>query len=105
MAGLMEAAPGLALRRLAADDCFIPLGRAATVTLPSRETIIAAALSAIGATPPPQTPPPAFGRTLPDMGREGILLPPRGGGGERSEPEGAATPGFAGPSPKWGGRP
>jgi 2-oxoisovalerate dehydrogenase E1 component len=48
MAGLMEAAPGLALRRLAAEDCFIPLGRAATVTLPSRETIIAAALAEMG---------------------------------------------------------
>ena len=33
------------LRRLTAEDCFIPLGRAATVTLPSKESIIAAALS------------------------------------------------------------
>jgi len=33
------------LGRLTAEDCFIPLGRAATVTLPSKESIIAAALS------------------------------------------------------------
>jgi hypothetical protein len=29
--------------RLAADDSFIPLGRAATLTLPSRDSIVAAA--------------------------------------------------------------
>ncbi len=36
------------LKRITAEDCFIPLGRAATVTLPSRETIIEAALELYG---------------------------------------------------------
>jgi 2-oxoisovalerate dehydrogenase E1 component len=45
MAGLAEHAPPLAVARLAAEDSFIPLGRAATVTLPSRDTIIAAAVA------------------------------------------------------------
>ncbi|MEM9106679.1 MAG: thiamine pyrophosphate-dependent enzyme [Pseudomonadota bacterium] len=36
------------LERLAADDSFIPLGRAATVTLPSRDSIIDAALELTG---------------------------------------------------------
>jgi 2-oxoisovalerate dehydrogenase E1 component len=49
MAGLAEHSPGLEVARLAAEDCFIPLGRAATVTLPSRDTILAAALALAGA--------------------------------------------------------
>jgi 2-oxoisovalerate dehydrogenase E1 component len=51
MAGLAEHAPGLPVSRIAARDSFIPLGRAATVTLPSRDSIIAAALAAVGAEP------------------------------------------------------
>jgi 2-oxoisovalerate dehydrogenase E1 component len=43
MAGLAEKAPELVVSRLAAEDSFIPLGRAATVTLPSRDGIVAAA--------------------------------------------------------------
>ena len=38
-------APGLA--RIAADDSFIPLGKGATVTLPSRDSIIEAALELV----------------------------------------------------------
>ena len=34
--------------RIAADDSFIPLGRAATVTLPSRDGIVDAALALSG---------------------------------------------------------
>jgi 2-oxoisovalerate dehydrogenase E1 component len=49
MALFAERAPGLTCRRIAAEDSFIPLGRAATVTLPSRDTIIAAALDLAGA--------------------------------------------------------
>ncbi|HEV7158172.1 MAG TPA: thiamine pyrophosphate-dependent enzyme [Caulobacteraceae bacterium] len=45
MAGLAETGPGLEVARLAAEDSFIPLGRAATLTLPSRDGIIAAALA------------------------------------------------------------
>lgn len=37
------------LSRITAEDCFIPLGRAATITLPSKESIIEAALDLIGA--------------------------------------------------------
>jgi len=48
MSGLAEHAAGLAVSRLAAEDSFIPLGRAATVTLPSRDGIVAAALAAAG---------------------------------------------------------
>ncbi len=44
MALLIEHAPDLRLSRLAADDCFIPLGKGATLTLPSCESIAAAAL-------------------------------------------------------------
>jgi 2-oxoisovalerate dehydrogenase E1 component len=47
MALLAEHAPDLSVTRIAAEDCFIPLGRAATVTLPSRESIVAAALGAV----------------------------------------------------------
>jgi 2-oxoisovalerate dehydrogenase E1 component len=48
MALLAERAPHLAVSRIAAEDSFIPLGRAATLTLPSRESIVAAALKAVG---------------------------------------------------------
>ena len=46
MAGLAEQAPQLNVSRIAAEDSFIPLGRAATVTLPSRDSIVSAALAA-----------------------------------------------------------
>ncbi len=36
------------LKRITAEDCFIPLGRAATVLLPSKESILAAALDVLG---------------------------------------------------------
>ncbi len=36
------------VRRVVAEDSFIPLGKAATVTLPSRDSIIAAAIELIG---------------------------------------------------------
>ena len=39
-----ERAPGQKVARIAATDSFIPLGRAATLTLPSRDSIHAAAL-------------------------------------------------------------
>lgn len=39
-----RAKPTSRLARLTAEDCFIPLGRGATVTLPSRDSIIKAAL-------------------------------------------------------------
>jgi 2-oxoisovalerate dehydrogenase E1 component len=39
-----ERAPHLPVRRVVAQDSFIPLGRAATVTLPSRDEIVAAVL-------------------------------------------------------------
>jgi len=38
-----EARPDAAIMRIAAEDSFIPLGRAATLTLPSRDSIVAAA--------------------------------------------------------------
>ena len=44
MALFAERAPGIPCRRIAAEDSFIPLGRAATLTLPSRDSIVAAAL-------------------------------------------------------------
>jgi 2-oxoisovalerate dehydrogenase E1 component len=44
MALFAERAPGVDCRRLTAEDSFIPLGRAATLTLPSRDSIVAAAL-------------------------------------------------------------
>jgi 2-oxoisovalerate dehydrogenase E1 component len=47
MALFAERAPGLPCRRVTAEDSFIPLGRAATVTLPSRDTIVAAALEMV----------------------------------------------------------
>ncbi len=43
MALFAERAPGKRLARIAADDSFIPLGKAATLTLPSRDSIVAAA--------------------------------------------------------------
>ena len=43
MALFVEQTPGKKLARIAADDSFIPLGRAATLTLPSRDSIYAAA--------------------------------------------------------------
>ena len=42
-----ERAPDVKCRRLAAEDSFIPLGRAATITLPSRDSIVAAALELV----------------------------------------------------------
>ena len=47
MALFVERAPGLGVSRIAAEDSFIPLARAATLTLPSRDSIVAAALSAV----------------------------------------------------------
>jgi 2-oxoisovalerate dehydrogenase E1 component len=44
MALFAERAPGLPTARITAEDSFIPLGRAATLTLPSRDSIVAAAL-------------------------------------------------------------
>jgi 2-oxoisovalerate dehydrogenase E1 component len=44
MALFAERAPDVACRRVTAEDSFIPLGRAATLTLPSRDSIVAAAL-------------------------------------------------------------
>jgi 2-oxoisovalerate dehydrogenase E1 component len=47
MAFFDEHAPEKICRRIAADDSFIPLGKAATVTMPSRDSIIAAALETV----------------------------------------------------------
>ena len=44
MALFAERAPDVDCRRIAAEDSFIPLGKAATLTLPSRDSIVAAAL-------------------------------------------------------------
>jgi 2-oxoisovalerate dehydrogenase E1 component len=49
MALFAENAPGVSVRRIAAEDSFIPIGRAATLTLPSRDSIVAAALELAGA--------------------------------------------------------
>ena len=43
MALFAERAPAIDCRRITAEDSFIPLGRAATLTLPSRDSIVAAA--------------------------------------------------------------
>lgn len=43
MALFVERTPGKNLARIAAEDSFIPLGRAATLTLPSRDSIAATA--------------------------------------------------------------
>ena len=48
MATFVERTPGKKLKRIAADDSFIPLGRAATLTLPSRDSIVAAAKELLG---------------------------------------------------------
>ncbi|HWT11197.1 MAG TPA: thiamine pyrophosphate-dependent enzyme [Allosphingosinicella sp.] len=47
MALFAERAPAIDCRRVAAEDSFIPLGRAATLTLPSRDSIVAAALELV----------------------------------------------------------
>jgi 2-oxoisovalerate dehydrogenase E1 component len=47
MALFAERAPGVPARRVTAEDSFIPLGRAATLTLPSRDSIVAAALEVV----------------------------------------------------------
>ena len=44
MALFAERMPDIACRRITAEDAFIPLGKAATLTLPSRDSIVAAAL-------------------------------------------------------------
>lgn len=44
---LAEAGRGDSTRRVTAEDCFIPLGPAAELVLPSRESIIAAAKAAV----------------------------------------------------------
>jgi len=48
MALFVERTPDKKLARIAADDSFIPLGRAATLTLPSRDSIVAAAKALLG---------------------------------------------------------
>jgi 2-oxoisovalerate dehydrogenase E1 component len=47
MALFAEHASDVPCRRIAAEDSFIPLGRAATLTLPSRDSIVAAALELV----------------------------------------------------------
>ncbi|HEX8670061.1 MAG TPA: thiamine pyrophosphate-dependent enzyme [Allosphingosinicella sp.] len=47
MALFAERAPEALVRRIAAEDSFIPLGRAATLTLPSRDSIVEAALELV----------------------------------------------------------
>jgi 2-oxoisovalerate dehydrogenase E1 component len=47
MALFAERARQVDCRRIAAEDSFIPLGRAATLTLPSRDSIVAAALELV----------------------------------------------------------
>ncbi|MCH4151943.1 MAG: thiamine pyrophosphate-dependent enzyme [Sphingobium sp.] len=47
MALFAEQAPHIRASRIAAEDSFIPLGRAATLTLPGRDSIVAAALEAV----------------------------------------------------------
>ena len=49
MALFAERAPEIRAQRLAADDCFIPLGRAATLPLPSRDGIVTKAVEMTGA--------------------------------------------------------
>jgi 2-oxoisovalerate dehydrogenase E1 component len=48
MALFTERMAGTAVARITAEDSFIPLGRAATLTLPSRDSIVAAALDLAG---------------------------------------------------------
>ena len=47
MALFVERLPGTPCARITAEDSFIPLGRAATLTLPSRDSIVAAALELV----------------------------------------------------------
>ncbi|HYD36949.1 MAG TPA: thiamine pyrophosphate-dependent enzyme, partial [Allosphingosinicella sp.] len=47
MALFAERAPAIEARRITAEDSFIPLGRAATLTLPSRDSIVASALEMV----------------------------------------------------------
>lgn len=47
MALFTERAPDIPVARMTAADSFIPLGRAATVTLPSRDSIVTAALELV----------------------------------------------------------
>jgi 2-oxoisovalerate dehydrogenase E1 component len=47
MALFAERDPVKPVRRLTAEDSFIPLGRAATITLPSRDSIVEAALETV----------------------------------------------------------
>jgi len=47
MALFAERLPGMPCARITAEDSFIPLGRAATLTLPSRDSIVAAALELV----------------------------------------------------------
>ncbi|MEM7173190.1 MAG: thiamine pyrophosphate-dependent enzyme, partial [Pseudomonadota bacterium] len=49
MALFQERCPDKIVHRLAATDCFIPLGPAATATLPSRDSIVAATLDLLRA--------------------------------------------------------
>ena len=49
MALFAERAPEIRAERLAAEDCFIPLGRAATLPLPSRDGIVARVIGMAGA--------------------------------------------------------
>jgi 2-oxoisovalerate dehydrogenase E1 component len=49
MALFAERTPERRVARIAAEDSFIPLARAATLTLPSRDSIVAAALDLTGA--------------------------------------------------------
>ena len=51
MAFFAERAPGKRVARIAADDSFITLGRGATLTLPSRDSIVAAARGLAGPKP------------------------------------------------------
>jgi 2-oxoisovalerate dehydrogenase E1 component len=44
---LAEAGRGNAISRITAEDCFIPLGPAAELMLPSKASIVAAAKSAV----------------------------------------------------------
>ena len=48
MAMFAERRPGIRAARVTADDSFIPIGLASTLTLPSRESIIARALECVG---------------------------------------------------------
>lgn len=48
MALFAEQTPEKRVARLAAEDSFIPLGKAATITMPSRDSIVAAALGLLG---------------------------------------------------------